>query len=307
MGRDETGKRASHNDVNGVRRESMSFLELINLLLAHWKYLMIVFFSSAIVVAGLSLLMPNVYRGETLIAPAITDQAPGLNLSGIEGLASLAGIVMPTAGDVEEHLAILKSREFVWRFISDKNLMPLLFDDDWDASTDSWIEPDPEDQPSDWDAYRLFTRKILGVDKDAKNGLVRVSIEWYDPEVAADWVNEIVAMLNDHLRTIAIERSTRNLDYLNKELEGIQVTEMRETLYQLIEKEQRTAMLVNTQKEYAFRVLDPAVAPDRKVRPKRALFTLLAGMLGMLVAIVVLVVRHDYAKGNGNNDRRDDD
>ena len=123
-----------------------------------------------------------------------------------------------------------------------------------------WENDDIENQPNEWDAYRLFTRKVFSVNKDAKTGLVQVSVDWYDPQLAADWANEIIELLNEHLRTIAIERSRRNLDYLNQELEGIKVSEMRQTLYQLIEQEQRTAMIVNTQKEYAFRVLDPAIA-----------------------------------------------
>ena len=34
-----------------------------------------------------------------------------------------------SGGDVDENLAVLRSREFIWRFIRDQNLLPVLFED----------------------------------------------------------------------------------------------------------------------------------------------------------------------------------
>lgn len=273
---------------------SLGIGDTVRVLVRHIWLLLLTSFIFAVVVAGISLTLPNVFRGETTIAPAEANQQSSFPIPGMEGLASLAGLALPASEKLEEHLAVLRSRDFVWRFISEYDLMPILFEDDWDAVNEGWKKADVEDQPNKWDAYRFFTRKVFSVDKDAKTGLVRVSIDWYDPQLAAEWANQIVDLLNEHLRTIAIERSRRNLEYLNQELEGIKISEMRQTLYQLIEQEQRTAMIVNTQKEYAFRVLDPAVAPDKKVRPKRAILTVLAGMLGFLLAAGFIIYRHGY-------------
>jgi uncharacterized protein involved in exopolysaccharide biosynthesis len=270
----------------------MSLADVIRLTLGHFPLLLGAFFGFAVVAAAVSLLLPDIYLGEALIAPAENEQNTGIQLGGLEGLAGLAGISLPTSADTDQNLAVLRSRDFIWRFIREYDLMPVLFSEEWDASKEQWIAADPDEQPNLWDAYRLFTRKIFQVTKQPNTSLVRVSIEWYDPEVAALWANQIIELLNRYLRSKAIETSTKNLEYLNEELEGVKVAGMRLTLYQLIEKEQRTAMVVNTQKEYAFRVLDPAVAPDKKVRPKRALLTLLAGVLGVLLAMVYVVVRY---------------
>ncbi len=270
----------------------MSLADVIRLTLRHFPLVLGAFFGFAVVAAAVSLLLPDIYLGEALIAPAENEQNTGIQLGGLEGLAGLAGISLPASADTDQNLAVLRSRDFIWRFIREQDLMPVLFSKEWDASKEQWIAADPDEQPNLWDAYRLFTRKIFQVTKEPNTGLVRVSIEWYDPEVAALWANQIIELLNHYLRSKAIETSTKNLEYLNEELESVEVAGMRLTLYQLIEKEQRTAMVVNTQKEYAFRVLDPAVAPDKKVRPKRALLTLLAGVLGVLLAMVYVVVRY---------------
>lgn len=290
----DPAKERPHTTSTSDRSGSLSIGDTVRLLFGHFWLLVSVSLVFAVITAGVSLALPDVYRGEVTIAPAEANQQSSFPLPGIEGLASLAGIAMPAAEKLEEHLAVLRSRAFVWRFIREYKLMPILFEDQWDAENGDWEDDDVENQPNEWDAYRFFIRKVFSVNKDAKTGLVQVSVDWYDPQLAADWANEIIELLNEHLRTIAIERSRRNLDYLNQELEGIKVSEMRQTLYQLIEQEQRTAMIVNTQKEYAFRVLDPAIAPDRKIRPKRAILTVLAGLLGGLLASGFVIFRHGY-------------
>ena len=72
-----------------------------------------------------SLLMPDVYRGDVLLASvSIEDESSSIasKIGGLGGLASLAGISLPNAGNTDENLAILTSREFLWRFFEEKNL-----------------------------------------------------------------------------------------------------------------------------------------------------------------------------------------
>ena len=242
-----------------------------------------------------SLLMPNVYRGDVLMASvAMEDESGSIasKLGGLGGLASLAGISLPNAGNTDENLAILTSREFLWRFFEEKNLLPILFEDDWNEGTQKWHEEDPDEQPSLWDAYRLFIEdQLLSVSTDRKTGLISVAVEWTDAALASQWANELVHRLNEYLRARAISRSTTNLEYLNKELSRSQVAEMRQTLFELIAKEQRAAMLANTQQEFAFRVLDPASEPDEKVKPYRVFIVLGATFLGGIFALFFVFIR----------------
>ena len=243
-----------------------------------------------------SFLLPDVYRGDVLLASvAIEDQSGSIasKIGGLGGLASLAGFSLPNAGDVDENLAILTSRQFLWRFFEEKNLLPILFEDDWNEDTQQWQENDPDEQPSLWDAYRLFIEdELLTVSTDKNTGLIIVAVEWTDAALASQWANELVHRLNEYLRARAISRSTTNLEYLNKELSRSQVAEMRQTLFALIAKEQRAAMLANTQQEFAFRILDPAVEPDENVKPRRALIVVGATFLGGFFSLVFVFIRH---------------
>jgi len=251
-------------------------------------------FVAALLAAGVSLMLPNIYRAEVLLAPVKSDDAKGggmaAALGGLGGLASIAGISLGSGGSTEENLAILKSREFIWKFAQDNKLMPILFEDEWDAALKQWKVTDPKKQPGQMDLYRLFNNGVMSAAKVKKSSLVTVSIDWTDPELAAVWVDRLVAQLNQHLRLQAIARSENNLKYLNEELARTQVEEMRKTLFDLIGQEQKSAMLANAQREFAFRVLDPAVVPDKKIKPKRAIIVLLTAMLAGFSSLILAFV-----------------
>ena len=63
----------------------------------------------------------------------------------------------------------------------------------------------------------------------------------------------------------------------------------------MIESETRTVMLANAQDEYIFKTVDPAVVPQEKSEPKRALIavvaTMLGGMLGVFTVFVIAFIR----------------
>jgi len=236
-----------------------------------------------------------------LVAPVSEDGGKGgglgAALGNLGGLASLAGISLPSGGGAEEALAVLKSREFLWAFVKDEKLMPVLFAEQWDADKKAWKESDPDKQPSLWDAWRKLTKGgVLNVSTDKKTNLTTVAIEWTDPELAARWANALVARLNDYLRQRAIEESQANLAYLRRELARTQVEDVRKALFELISQEQKRAMLANTRVQYAFKVLDPASPPDRKVKPKRALIVILSALVAGFLAVIWVFIQEGIAR-----------
>jgi len=263
---------------------------------------------AAVLAAGYALTLPNIYRSEVLLAPVSDEgsKSGGLSsaLGGLGGLASMAGISLGGGGSVEENLAVLKSREFLWQFIKDQKLMPILFEDDWDADKKGWREDDPDKQPGLWGAYRKFTG-ILSVAQDKKSGLVTVDIEWTDAALAADWANMLVNRLNEFVRQQAINRSNGNLHYLNKELSRTHVADIRQALFELISQQQKKAMLANTQKEFAFQVIDRAVAPDKKAKPKRALIVILSAFVAGFLMVIYVFIREGIQRREQDSSQPD--
>lgn len=290
--------------------DEINLLDLLLVVAKNKRMILAASFLTACLAAALSLLLPNIYRAEAVLAPAQSGdvKAGGLSsaLGGMSGLASLAGVSLGGGGSVEENLAVLRSREFLWDFAQENKLLPILFEDEWDAAKKDWIETDPSEQPGPYDLYRMLVEDgVLSVEQDDKTGLVTVAFEWEDAALATQWTNTLVAKLNKYLAQQAIARSESNLQYLNEELMRTQIEEFRKTLYELIATEQKNAMLANAQKDFAFKVLSPALVPDKKIKPKRALLVILAAFVAFFMAVVWAFIREGMRQTSGDPEQEE--
>lgn len=267
--------------------DEISLIDLWRVLMAQkWMILSVtlLFTVGAIIYA---LQAPEIYKSEVVLAPV--KQGSGGQMASLAaqfgGLASIAGINLGGGGgSTEEAIAILQSRKFLKHFIEDEQLLPVLFEKSWDAENRQWLVESDEDIPSAWDAYAVFSG-ILSISTDKKSGMVTLSIEWSDPQLAAKWANQLVVRLNKHLKTESVEQAEKSIQYLKDQLASTSVVDMQQILYRLIEKQSNTIMLANVQEEFAFRVIDPAVVPEVRSKPKRKLIVVLGGVLGGMFSI----------------------
>ena len=205
----------------------------------------------------------RMYVVELIAVPARHDQDFSAALGGAEalgGIGSLLGLDAGKTEQIREGMAILKSRLLIEEFIERNELLPVLFADKWDAANNEWIDPD--DMPSPWDGYSRFSNDVYSVSESPSEGIIRISMTWQDPEIAAFWANDILALANDKLRERAIRQSDDSLSYLRDELDKITTMGVRQSVYSLIESQIRLRMLAKTRPDYAFTVVDPAQAKD---------------------------------------------
>jgi len=119
---------------------------------------------------------------------------------------------------------------------------------------------------------------------------------WKHPAETAQLADEFVKLANEDLRQRAVAESERKLEYLRRL--GAEVTDVaqRQLIFQLMQSEISFGMLANVRPDYAFRVVDAAVAPDvdRPALPRRGVIAvsgLFAGLvLGIALALLVDVV-----------------
>ncbi len=235
-----------------------------------------------------ALLATEWYEAEVLLAPTDARSMDGLS-SQFGGLASLAGIDLDSQGTAEP-IAALRSRMFVREFIEERNLLPVLYAEEWDSENSRWASDDPDERPDIRDAVRLFREDILRVSEDSKTGLVTVGVEWTDAETAVDWASALVERLNARMRQRALEEAEKNVEYLRSELKDVNVVAIQQSIGRLLETELQKMMLAKGNEEFSFRVIDPATPPKYRSRPKRTLLvitsTLLGGMLGVFAVIL---------------------
>ena len=295
---------ASHDDEIDLR-------ELFSVLWAGKKVIVAItsLFAVAAVVYALSI--ANEYKASIVIAPA---QQEGGGLSGalgqLGGLASLAGVSLGGGGGSEAAVAqeIMQSWGFVEQFIVNNELEVEVFaaegwnktsnvltidSDLYDKDSNKWLidEDGQLRAPTSWQLYQAFSKR-LSVSEDKKSGLTSVSIEYFSPIVAKNWVDLYVAAINEHMRQRKLSQVNSNIEYLQAQIEKTSIAEMREVFYQIIEEQVKNKMLAEASPEYAFVTVSPSMVPEEKSKPKRALMCILGTLLGGMLSVLYVLVRH---------------
>lgn len=238
-----------------------------------------------------SLILTPIYHSKVVMFP-LDDQSNQSPLSGMTaslgGLASLAGISNDgNSLKVDNAIAILKSRTFIQSFIADQDIMPILFPDNWES----------EEPPSFWLAYEKFER-LMDISKDPKTGIIEVSFSWNDPKIAAQWANNIIDKLNNHLKITAIEESERSVAYLEQQLPKTSLKAAELVLYSLIETETRKIMVANSREQYLFKIIDKAIPAERRTSPVRRVIVMVGTILGFFIGIIIALVTIVYKNYN---------
>jgi len=213
----------------------------------------------------------------------------GAALGSLGGIASLVGVNMPGENKQNEAIETLRSRGLTRSYIESNGLLAIIFRKKWDSVANKWRTS--EHVPTLEDGFRAFDKNIRSVVENRKSGLVTISVTWDDPQVAKQWVDGLIDAANELLRRQAIERSTRNLEYLQKASDTTSIMEIKATIYKLMETEIKKQMIASGDKNYAFRVVDPAVVPEHKVFPKRSTFLIFGALIGALAWPAIILVK----------------
>ena len=241
-----------------------------------------------------ALLATPIYKAEVLLVP-VTDNQAGGSMARLGGLASLVGVNLGSSADDKHAVAVLKSKALAEDFIREEDLMPVLFADEPQVRQ-SWSG---EETPLDIrDGVKKFDSDVRSVSEDTKTGLVKLSIEWTDAEVAADWARKLVTKANEQIRRTNIQESEQRLKYLNEQLDKASFIELRQAISRVIESEVKSMMLAQVQTEYAFKVIDPAVVPKYRSAPKRTLIVLTATFVGGFLGLAFAVLRRSAVAGS---------
>jgi len=207
----------------------------------------------------------------------------GFLTSAVSSLASLAGLSVGAENASAQSVAVLQSDFLTEKFIEQNQLLPLLVVQPKHAGGRN---SHPAEQPHLWQADQYFKRHILNVATDERTGLVTVTVQWRHPDAAAQWANALVKMTNDYLRQKAIAETERDIAYLKDQAATTDVVGIKGAIYSLLQSQIGRAMLARGSDEYAFKVLDPAIAPAQPDSPQFMIWVLLGFFAGAILAFL---------------------
>ncbi|MDC0225473.1 Wzz/FepE/Etk N-terminal domain-containing protein [Gammaproteobacteria bacterium] len=249
-----------------------------------------------------SLMLTNYYESESLLVATDTQDSGGV--SQLAGLASIAGIGIDGSGDsVIEIIELIRSREFVKHLISFEGILPgimasesydvdskkLFFKDSYNPETNKW-----NSKPSYLQAHKKYRDKILDISQSKRTGVVSIKIEHISPVFARDLLDLIIKEANTLKRERDLEVSSKALSFLKQELSKTSLVEIRESINTIIEAQLERQMMAKINEDYVLIEIEPPYIPDLKSRPHRAQICILGTLLGGILSVIIVLVRHYF-------------
>ncbi len=280
-----------------------------------------------------SLTIKNIYQAEAVIAPITAKEGGGGG--GMAAMLAqqlgggLPGLMMPGASSTSEIVNLLKSNVLREKVIVQHKLLPVLFEEDWDVKNQRWkaeggggfsidlnplswamkllalARPAPPPSiakkqpgiPDIWDGIRELD-EMMTVKHNLKENSITVTGQFKDPEMAAKLVEYFLTTLTDHMSAEARRVALTNQKYLESQLGGATDPFIKQKIFNLIAQQVETSMMAEVKENFAFKVLDPPKAPDRKFKPKRAQMVILSFVVALFIGIFAAFVLEYLEKQN---------
>lgn len=259
-----------------------------------------------------SLTLSNYYSSTSILVARNADNTGAL--SQYSGLASLAGIKLPSSGDTSEIelLEIIKSREFLKHLTTFDDVLPsimaaesydevtqeLYFDPEiYNKKTKIWTREPSKNKgsiPSYIETHKVYLDDLLSLGHDKRSGLIQMSVEHISPVFAKEFLELVIREANAFNREIDIDTSSKALSYLTIELSETSSIELKKSINQLIKAQLETQMMANIHDEYVLIALEPPFIPEEKSWPSRAIIVIFASFLGSLIGMIIVLIRHYF-------------
>ena len=260
-----------------------------------------------------SLLLPNIYESKSMLVPVNSSSGISGALGSYSGLAGIAGISLPAGGDEGNSAKAIKKIGSLSFF--ENNILPnihlpdlmavkswnskintLVYDDSiYDRKSNTWIRDYsyPQQQiPSAQESFEEFKTAHLSLSEDKKSGFVTLSIKHQSPFIAKQWAVLVVNEVNAFYRQKDKLESEKAVSYLNQQILMTGLSEIKQVLAQLLQEETKKLTLIEANQFYVFDYIDPPAVMEEKSEPKRALICILSALLGGMLSILFVLIRH---------------
>jgi uncharacterized protein involved in exopolysaccharide biosynthesis len=303
---------SNQNQIAPAYDDEIDLKELFNVLWAAKKLILGITSVFAFVSVIYALSLPNQFKASALLAPA-QQQSGGLSgaLGDLGGLAALAGVNIGGGDGGEAQIAqeIIRSWGFLAKFVEENDLAVEVFaadgwskeknqlsidNDIYDIEEKRWVRNPPSGKtanPTSWELYKKFL-EMVSISADNKTGLISLSVEYFSPYMAQQWVEQLVVSINQHMQQRKLQMVNTNIEYLEAQIQKTSIAGMREVFYTIIEEQVKSKMLAEASPEYVFVTVSPAMVPEEKSQPKRALICILGVLLGGMLSVAFVLVRN---------------
>jgi len=199
-------------EKTAAMKEDEDEISLIDLVAKLWKgkkLIVIITVAAALLSVLYAVRKPNLYTATSTLLP-ISNSSSSLAAQ-YAGLASMAGISLPVTTSSNPTVkieAILKSRDFAERLITQENLTARLVEHPEKIKGGTSLGA----------AVDSFRKEVFSVSTDAKTSLITVSAKTKDPALSAEIANKAVVLLQADLQERVLSASGKNIAMLEQQV-----------------------------------------------------------------------------------------
>lgn len=263
----------------------ISLLDYWKVINKNKKFIAIIVSLAVTVSVVVALLMPPVYEAKAIIIPVSKQNAP----SGMGDLAAQFGIAThsPSNVNVMEIVNLLNSNILREKVIKKNNLMPVLLQGE--------NKKNNSENKRIWNALRALN-KALNVNYKRKDDIIEISMQFKDPEIAVKIINYTLNELTEHMSSEARRVAETNKKYLEAQLNATADPFIKAKIYSLIVQQVEQAMIAEVKENFAFKVLDPPMVPDQRIKPKRMLMVMTSFMASLFFGVFAAFLKEYVEK-----------
>jgi len=240
--------------------------------------------------------LPDIYQSRVLIVTPESEKNLGEN-SLIQSLSA-----SPNNNKVDNSLVVLRSQDFLIDYAIKNNLKHKLFSNQWDSNNLKWRGK----EPSNKSMYKLL-RKMISNSTEGfsrnKTGLYEILVEWEDPinlDDVSKLANGLAKSINESYKESKVDSLRQSILFLNKEIDRINVLEIKNLLYKLIQEKYSEISMLSVNKKPVFEIIDTAKTPEIPVyMPKKTIVLVLAILA--FFSVVFLIFIASWLRGSFDN------
>ena len=291
-------------------------IDVKEIFLTLWGGRYIIFLISVLAVLFSSLHLRSSERKYSVQAvfKPVVESSSGPNLSGLSGLASFAGISLPTSSgsDFTTYQKLIFSEEVAERVFANRELMIKIFKNEWNSDVGSYaapltgkvgglvqlvksaltgvekaryISPNPK-------RLSMLMDGMLDISVDNITGFISISTETSKPSIMVELISNASQETDNLLKERFFSTAEDTLEFYYQKLLTSRSPEHREALAKLISAEDQKLMLASKSSNF---VAEPLTAPSVSLyptSPKSSAILALGFVLGILLGAAIVLIRH---------------
>ena len=295
-------------------------IDLRELFLTLWRGKYVIFLISVLAIAFSSIYLrtsERKYSVQAVFKPVV-EASGGPNLSGFSGLASFAGISMPTSNssDFTTYQKLIFSEEVAEKVFTNRELVLKIFRGEWNSDTGSFVAPvsgrlgDMKQLvksvltgfekgkyiPPNPKRLSMLMAAILNISVDNSTGFLSITAETSSPDMIIELISNATQETDDLLKERFFVSAEDTLEFYYQKLLTSRSPEHREALAKLISAEDQKLMLASKSSNF---VAEPLTMPSVSLyptSPKSSLVLALGFVLGIFLGAAIVLFRHAIVK-----------